>query len=284
MGKVAVVTDSTAYLPDGVADQLGIRVIPLQVVVGGKVSAEGAGITSADIAEALASWAPVSTSRPSPALFAAAYAELIAAGATAVVSLHLSGDMSGTVEAAELAAAESDFDIRVVDSRTIGMALGFAAIAAATAAERGADPGEVVAAVNATLAGTCALFYVDTLEHLRRGGRIGSAQALVGSALAVKPLLHVVDGRIAPLEKVRTASRALARLQDLAVVEAEGPVAVAVHHLAAPVRAAAMAEALDARIPKLEELYTCEVGAVVGAHVGPGMLAVVVSRRDGSSR
>ncbi len=284
MGKVAVVTDSTAYLPEGVADRLGVRVIPLQVVVGGKVSAEGADITSADVAEALAAWAPVSTSRPSPALFAAAYAELIAAGASAVVSVHLSGDMSGTVEAAELAAAESDHDIRVVDSRTIGMGLGFAAIAAATAAADGADPGEVVAKVNATLAGTCALFYVDTLEHLRRGGRIGSAQALVGSALAVKPLLHVVDGRIAPLEKVRTSSRALARLQDLAVAEAgDGPVAVAVHHLAAPVRAAAMAQALDARIPKLEELYTCEVGAVVGAHVGPGMLAVVVSRRSATA-
>ena len=124
------------------------------------------------------------------------------------------------------------------------------------------------------------LFYVDTLEHLRRGGRIGAAAALVGTALAVKPLLHVVDGRIAPLEKVRTASKALARLEDLAVQRAaDDPVDVAVHHLAAGEKAAALAERLRSRLPQLVDLHVSEVGAVVGAHVGPGLLGVVVSRR-----
>ena len=124
------------------------------------------------------------------------------------------------------------------------------------------------------------VFYVDTLEHLRRGGRIGAAAALVGTALAVKPLLHVVDGRIAPLEKVRTASKALARLEDIAVQRAgDGPVDLAVHHLAAQDKAAALLDRLRARIPALVSSHVSEVGAVVGAHVGPGLLGVVVSRR-----
>ena len=123
------------------------------------------------------------------------------------------------------------------------------------------------------------LFYVDTLEHLRRGGRIGAASALLGTALAVKPLLHVVDGRIALREKVRTSARALSRLVDLAAEAAgDGPADVAVHHLAAPERAELLALQLRERIAGLGVLHVSEVGAVVGAHVGPGALGVVVSR------
>jgi DegV family protein with EDD domain len=122
------------------------------------------------------------------------------------------------------------------------------------------------------------LFYVDTMEYLRRGGRIGAAAALVGSALAVKPLLKVENGRIVPLEKVRTASRARSRLEDLAVGRAAGqPVDIAVHHLANSDRAQSLAEHLRARVPGLRSLYVSEVSAVVGAHVGPGMLAVIVA-------
>ncbi len=134
--------------------------------------------------------------------------------------MHLSSELSGTHEAAVLAAAEvrgDGIDVRVVDSRQLAMGLGFPVLAAARAARDGADAEEVEAAVQRTATSTDVLFYVDTLEHLRRGGRIGAAAALLGTALAVKPLLHVVDGRIAPLEKVRTASKALARLEELAV-------------------------------------------------------------------
>jgi len=125
------------------------------------------------------------------------------------------------------------------------------------------------------------LFYVESLDQLRRGGRIGAARALLGSALAVKPLLHLDDGRIAPLEKVRTASRAQARLADIALERAgSGPVDVAVHHLDAPGPADALATRLrDGLGSRLGELYVVEVGAVVGAHVGPGLLAVVLSPR-----
>jgi DegV family protein with EDD domain len=279
--KVAVVTDSTAYLPAGVADNHAIGVVPLHVVLGLRTGAEGDEVSPSEVASALAERRiEVSTSRPTPSEFAAAYR---AAGSPCVVSVHLSGALSGTVEAARLAAAEvagEGVEVRVVDSGTIAMGLGFAVIAGAEAASSGGDVDAVSAAAVDAAAATTTLFYVDTLEHLRRGGRIGAAAALFGTALAVKPLLHVLDGRIAPLEKVRTASKALARLEDLAVgLAGDAAVDIAVHHLAAEEKASALADRLRGRVRGLQSLYVSEVGAVVGAHVGPGLLGVVVSRR-----
>ncbi len=281
MDTVAVVTDSTAYLPAEVADREGIGVVPLHVVLGRRTGVEGLQVSPADVAAALSERrVEVSTSRPTPAEFAEAYR---ATRRSCVVSVHLSAALSGTHDAAVLAGREvasEGIEVRVVDSRSIAMGLGFAVLSAAARAREGADAEAVEqAAVEAAGRTTC-LLYVDTLEHLRRGGRIGAASALLGTALAVKPLLHVVDGRIAPREKVRTASRALARMVDLAVEAAgDGPADVAVHHLAAAERAAGLASALRERVPGLAELHVSEVGAVVGAHVGPGALAVVVSRR-----
>ena len=279
-GRVVVVTDSTAYLPDGLADELSVRVVPLQVVLGGRSGAEGSEVTPAQVASALAAWVPVSTSRPTPAEFAAVYREALAGGASGVVSLHLSRELSGTWDSARLAAAEVGADsIRVVDSRSAAMGLGFAVLAAAQAAAAGGSPEEVYAAAVGTAERTTTLFYVDTLEHLRRGGRIGAAQALLGTALSVKPILHVREGRIVPLEKVRTVSKGIARLEALAVAAAgDGPADVAVHHLAAAERAALLAERLRTRLPQVGQFYASEVGAVVGAHVGPGVLGVVVVR------
>lgn len=281
MNAVAVVTDSTAYLPEGVAETSAVSVVPLHVVLGSRTGTEGAEVSPQDVASALAERRlQVSTSRPTPAEFADVYR---ATGATQIVSVHLSAELSGTYDAAVLAAAEVEADgieVRVVDSATIAMGLGFAVLAAARAAAAGGGLDEVADAARETAAATDVLFYVDTLEHLRRGGRIGAAAALVGTALAVKPLLHVAGGRIAPLEKVRTASKALARLEELAVERAgDAPVDVAVHHLAAGEKAQALAERLLARIPGLDSVHVSEVGAVVGAHVGPGLLGVVVSRR-----
>jgi DegV family protein with EDD domain len=280
-GRVAVVTDSTAYLPDGLASRLLVTVVPLQVVFGGVTGAEGSEVTPADVAKALAAWTPVSTSRPAPSDFATAYRAALDAGAPGVVSVHISSELSGTWDSARLGAEECGGDaIRVVDSRSAAMGLGFAVIAAAEAARDGAGLEDVYQAAVGSAEGTTTLFYVDTLEHLRRGGRIGAAQALLGTALSVKPILHVRDGRIVPLEKVRTASKGLARLEALAVEAAgDSPVDVAVHHLDAADRAATLSERLRERLPRLRELYVSEVGAVVGAHVGPGLLGVVVVRR-----
>lgn len=278
--RVAVVTDSTASLPLDVLERFGIIVVPLSVVIGGQVFDDGSEATASDVATALRSWTPVSTSRPSPAALLAAYEKAQADGADAVVSIHLSAAMSGTFDSAVLAAKSAPLPVQAVDSRSLGMALGYSVVSAAAVAAESADLDAVVDAAVRRARATSSLFYVDTLEYLRRGGRIGAAQALIGSALAVKPLLHVKDGKIAPLEKVRTSSRALSRLEDLAVERAgAGPVDAAVHHLASSVRAEQLAAGLRARLPHLEELSVSEVGAVVGAHVGPGMVAVVVAPR-----
>jgi DegV family protein with EDD domain len=275
---VAVVTDSTAYLPDELVAQHGITVVPLQVVVDGRPFDETADVTGPDVAEALRHSRSVSTSRPAPAQLVEVYERLAAAGAPAIVSIHLSRELSGTYESAVLAAREVEVPVEVVDSRTLGMATGFAALRAREVLDGDGSAEEAADAARRRAEATWAGFYVNTLEHLRRGGRVTVARALIGTALAVKPLLHVVDGGIAPLENVRTASRALARLEALAVEQAgDAPVDVAVHHLVNPERASSLAASLASRLPGLRELVVKEVGPVVGAHVGPGLVAVVVA-------
>lgn len=281
MPRVAVVTDSTAYLPAELTGAHRVAVVPLQVIIGGDVLDEGPDVTAADVTDAWRRRAPVSTSRPSPRRFAEAYTDAVRAGADGVVSVHLAAQMSGTVESAELAAREAELPVRVVDTGSIGMGLGFPAVAAAEAAAAGAGLEQVVAAARNRAEVTHSLFYVDTLEYLHRGGRIGAAATLLGTALMVKPLLHLLEGRIEPLEKVRTATRAITRLEELTVERAgERPVDVAVQHLGNRARSDALAGRLRERIPDLAEVHVGEVGAVIGAHVGPGMLAVVISPRE----
>jgi DegV family protein with EDD domain len=279
--RVAVVTDSTSYLPAGVAAELNVRVVPLQVQLGERTGSEGVDVSPADVTAAMRIGAAVSTSRPTPADFVSVYRDALAAGADSVVSLHLSAELSGTCDSARLAAAEFDPEvIRVIDSRSAAMALGFAVMAAARAAREPADPDAVERAARTALDHTSALFYVDSLEWLHRGGRIGTTAAAFGTALAVKPLLHLSEGRIVPLEKVRTASKAISRLVQLTVAAAgSATVDVAVQHLASPDRAGDVARRLSDALPRLGTLYESEVGAVVGAHVGPGLLGVVVTTR-----
>ncbi|WP_405816759.1 DegV family protein [Streptomyces sp. NBC_01390] len=277
---VAIVTDSTAYLPPLTMERHGIIAVPLTVVLGDQALEEGTEISARSLAQALQKRRPVTTSRPSPQLFAETYRKLAESGATGIVSLHLSAEFSGTYDAAVLAAREAPVPVRVVDTGVVAMALGFCALSAAEVAEAGGTVDEAVAAAEKRAAGTSAYFYVDTLDYLRRGGRIGAAQALLGSALAVKPLLQLDGGRIELREKVRTASKAIARLEEIAADQAgSAQVDIAVHHLAAPDRAAALADRLRLRVPGLAELHVSEVGAVIGAHTGPGLLGVVVSPR-----
>ena len=280
-GRVAVVTDSTAYLPPVDAALLDVRVVPLQVVVDGESYDEGTPEASAVLLAALRAHVAVTTSRPSPEAFAQTYDLARRDGASAVVSVHLSRAMSGTIEAAEMAARDAAIPVTVVDSRAVAMALGFAVVDAAELARSGADVAGVSAAAQSRAEATTTYFYVDSLDQLRRGGRISPAQAIVGHALAVKPLLRLADGRIEAWEKVRTTSRALARLED-AAVEAAGTaeVDVAVHHLADPARADALSDRLRERVPGLRRLVVSEVGAVVGAHTGIGMLGLAVSPVD----
>ncbi len=277
-GPVAVVTDSTAYMPAEMIEEYGLTVVPLQVVIGGRSLAEGVEVTSEEVADALRAWRPVTTSRPAPQSFADTYRRL---GVPEIVSVHLSADLSGTVDAARVAArqvADDGVHVVVVDSRSLGMGLGLTAAAAARAVREGAGAEEAARAARRFALDVSIWLYVDTLEYLRRGGRVGAAAAMVGSALSVKPLLHLADGRLEPLERVRTAGRALARLEQLAVRGAGSrPVDMAVQHLAAGDRAQEIAQRLRRRVPHLRSMYVGEVGAVVGAHVGPGMLGVVVA-------
>ncbi|MGW4200032.1 DegV family protein [Streptomyces sp. NPDC004726] len=277
---VAIITDSTAYLPQPALERHGIVAVPLTVVLGGQALEEGTEISARSLALALQKRRSVTTSRPSPETFAETYRIAADAGATGIVSLHLSAEFSGTYDAAVLAAREAPVPVRVVDTGMVAMALGFCALAAAETAEGGGTLDEAVAAAEKRAAGTSAYFYVDTLDYLRRGGRIGAAQALLGSALAVKPLLQLDGGRIEMLEKVRTASKAIARLEEIMVERAgASTVDVAVHHLAAPERAGALSERLRERLPGLADLHVSEVGAVIGAHTGPGLLGAVISSR-----
>lgn len=292
MGGVAVVTDSTASLSSAAARDRGVRVVPLQVVLDGVSRPEagpGAGadaVTSAEVVAALRAGARVTTSRPAAEVFAILYATLADEGYTAVVSAHLSAEISGTVAAAEVAAVGAPVPVAVVDTRTVGMAAGFAVLAGAEVARSGASADQVAATVESRAAAATIWFSVATLEHLRRGGRIGAAAALLGSALAVKPLLTVREGVITAAERVRTASRARARLEELglaalaAAAGSSGGVEVAVHHLDDATGAERLADRLRDRVPSAARVELTEVSAVLGVHTGPGTLGIVVAPRS----
>jgi DegV family protein with EDD domain len=276
--SVAVITDSTAYLPEEFLRDAAIGVVPVQVVIGGRAYDETDEAASPQrVADALRAWQPVTTSRPAPERFRMAFAEAANAGADAVVCATLSSRMSATFESAEMAAKEVDIPVHCVDSRTVGMGLGFAVVAGARLAAEGADPPEVASLIERKSRLSTSLFYVDTLEYLRRGGRVGAARAAVGQALQVKPLLQILDGEVVPLERVRTSAKAITRMTELVLAATLGrSVEVAVQHLDASERAHALAATLSDYLPR-SRVIVCPLGAVVGAHTGPGIVAAVVS-------
>lgn len=278
MPPVAVVTDSTAYLPAEALADVPLEIVPVQVVIGGRAYDETDPQASpARVAEALRAWQPVTTSRPSPERFRLAFLTAAESGAESVVCATLSSRMSATFESAEMAAKEVDIPVRLVDSRTVGMGLGFAVLAGVRRAAEGASADQVASIIERRARASTSLFCVDTLEYLRRGGRVGSARAAVGQALQVKPILQIADGEVVPLERVRTTSKALARLAELTLASTLGRrVEVAVQYLDAADRADALAATLAERLPDTRVLV-CPLGAVVGAHTGPGIIASVVS-------
>ncbi|WP_315099097.1 DegV family protein [uncultured Cellulomonas sp.] len=310
--SVALVTDSTASLPEGAAERWGIGVVPLGVVVDGERYVEGVDLPPATLLAALTAGTKVTTSQPPPSAFAAAYERAAASGAREIVSIHLSGELSGTVRAAQLAAETSPVPVHVVDSRVVAMSLGFAVLDAArysagpvASAPATVDqaPGPVAAARawwharkdveprlpsgpevaergRTVAASTRVWFLVDSLDHLRRGGRLSMPAAALGIVLGLRPILTLHAGQIEVAEKVRTRRAARERLVALAVAEvARRPLArVAVHHLGQPETAAALAETLVlAAGERLAETAVCESSAVLAAHAGPGLLAIVVA-------
>jgi DegV family protein with EDD domain len=278
MAPVAIVTDTTHYLPAEMVAAAGLHEVSLYVTEGDTQRRE------ADIADLGAFYeslrtatAVPTTSQPSIGDFLAVYEPLARAGLP-IVSVHLAGGISGTVGAAEQAAAEltsrvPGARVEVVDSEVACGALGLVALAAAAEARSGGDSEAVVARARAAREATRLWFAVDTLEYLRRGGRIGAAQAWLGGALKIKPILSL-DGAITPVERVRTSRRAFQRLVDYLEARAEdGADGWVVQHIQAADVAARLVERgreLFGRDP----LFVSEIGPVIGAHVGPGLVGV----------
>jgi DegV family protein with EDD domain len=279
MARVAIVTDSTAYIPEEIAKKLGISVVPLNVQWNGSVYDE-ADPNALEVVEALRNGELATTSRPSPERFSVLYDRLAQSGAMEIVSIHISSSMSGTSEAAELAAKSAPIPVHILDSRTVGMAMGYGVIAAALAADEGMSGIEVVEIARRRIAATNIFFSVAKLENLRRSGRISRGASLLATALAIKPILTVEDGHVVAQERVRTQAGAIKRLEEMAIEATRNrAVDVAVHHLGAAALAEKFAADLRAVLSGVGQVVITEVGAVVGTHVGPGAIAVVIAPR-----
>jgi DegV family protein with EDD domain len=280
MPPVAVVTDSTAYLPTELAEQERIHVVSLYVVFGGDRTVPEVEITDypAFFEELRTAESLPTTSQPSVGDFVSAYEPLLAEGGE-VLSIHISGGLSGTAEAARQAAQALERDgkggerVSVVDSRSAAGGLGLLVIAAARAARRGAGLEEVTRLVEEARTELKLWFAIDTLEFLRRGGRIGAASAWIGSTLKVKPIL-TVESEMTPVERVRTSGRMFERMVDYARQRQEsGADGWAVQHISAPDQAQRLVDRcheLFAREPTL----VSEIGPVLSAHTGPGLLGL----------
>jgi DegV family protein with EDD domain len=275
--RVAVVTDSSAYLPPDLVEAYDIQVVPLLLMMGGKVWRDNVDISPQDFYALLRS-SPVfpKTSQPSIATFEELFARL-AQDVEGIAVFLLSDELSGTLDSARAAAANlPDIPIEIVDSRGTSMKLGFPVLAAARAAQTGADLPTVIQAGQTLIEKTRMYFVVDTLEYLHRGGRIGAAAKLLGSALDLKPILEVWDGIVRPVTKVRTRPKALQKLLDLLDDQLGGKenIHMAVMHVDAPGEAADLMQRLEARFSPVEMIAT-ESSPVLGAHGGPGMVGTI---------
>jgi DegV family protein with EDD domain len=275
----AIVCDTTTYLPAEVIDGLGINVVSLYVTLEGHQEAEAEITDYAGFYDRLrASDEGATTSQPSVGDFVSAYQPLLAAQRE-IVSIHISAGISGTYEAAMQARQRLiDEDgggerIHVYDSHTGAGGMGLVAIAAARAAASGADGAAVVERAKATRQALRMWFAVETLEYLRRGGRIGAARALLGSTLKIKPIL-TLDEEITPVDRVRTRKRAFERLVEYGrELHSDGADAWVVQHVQDPDTASRLADQCRA-IFGSEPEFVSEIGPVLGAHVGPGLIGI----------
>ncbi|MFS8523943.1 MAG: DegV family protein [Limnochordales bacterium] len=276
MAGVKIVTDSGADIPKPLAEELDIAVVPLTVHFGDEEFKDGVDLELSEFYRRLHAGGQPRTTQPSPTDFEAVYRRL-QADADAIVSVHLSSELSGTMQSASIAAAMDGIDVpvHVVDSRSASLGIGMLAVEAARMAKAGASAEDIVQHLEAIVARQKVLFLVDTLEYLQRNGRIGRAQAFVGGLLNIKPLLTIDDGVVAPLERARGRAKARARLLELVTQGAQGQrVKVAVMHADALEEAESLASELRSRLD-VEELVVGQLGATIGTHAGPGTLGVV---------
>ncbi|MFW6135493.1 MAG: DegV family protein [Chloroflexota bacterium] len=275
--RVAVVTDSSAYPPPKLVEKYDIHVVPLVLMMGERTWRDGVDIDPPAFYELLRASDDLPTSsQPSVATFEDLFVEL-SQEADGIVAILLSEQLSGTLDSARAAAARlPDIPIQLIDSRGCSMMTGFPVLEAAKAAAAGQDLETVADAARALIGRIHMYFIVDTLEYLHRGGRIGTAAKLLGSALDLKPLLQVKDGIVQAVTKVRTRKKALGELYRLVDGHlAKGDkVHMAVFNVAAPEEATRLSRQLEARFHPVEMIQT-ECSPVMGAHGGPGMVGVV---------
>lgn len=276
MSKVGIITDSTAYIPQTLVDQYDIKVIPQTLVWGQESFKDGVDILPGEFYARLenAKIMP-STSQASPGQFKDVYQELLDQGKevlTIVISAELSGTYSSAIQAKEMF---PEAPSAVIDSRSAAMATGFQVLEAARLAEKGASLAECREAVENAKQCTGVLFAVDTLEFLHRGGRIGGGARLLGTALNIKPILHLSEGRVEPLEKVRTRKKSLMRLLELAEERVQGkqPLRLAALHANARDDAEWVLEEAGQRLEVVEKILA-DVSPVVGTHTGPGTVGL----------
>jgi fatty acid kinase fatty acid binding subunit len=280
--NTAIVLDSTADLPDAADRFPNWRVVPLYVRFGDESLRDGVDVSAAEFYERLrASSEFPTTSQPTPGDFIACYEEL--AGYERIFSLHISAHVSGTFESAERAAAElGDGRARAIDTETASASIAMLALAIQRRLERGTSDEEIDALIERYLRERGLLFTVDTLEFLQRGGRIGKAAAFAGTLLQVKPILSIQEGEVVPVKRVRGELKAFGELAAALETETEDETAyrLGVAHAAAPERVAELEALVRERRPRAELELVVTLGAVIGAHAGPGTLALFWFRDD----
>lgn len=275
--SVIVVSDSSSRLPASLADRYRITEVPLHLrMPNGQEYLEGVDPIPNDVV----STSGVTTSGANPQDLIEAYrAALELSDGDGVVAVHMSRRLSGTWAAARLAAEEFDGQVRVVDSRAAGASVGLTVLAAAQAAEAGADRDKVYEAAVRAAATASSLLCVQTLENLRQSGRISTASHLLGSALSIKPILHMEDGVLALKERQRTMTKAIARMIAATVEEVgDDEVTLAVQHCQAPELAVEVHEKVTAGLPHITSSVVVDLGAVLGVHVGRGAVGIAMGR------
>lgn len=277
--KIAIVTDSTAYIPASALKGLDITVIPVWLLWDGERYRDNVDIDSPTFYNRLKTSKTLPTSsQPTPGEFVTLF-EQLSETHDHIIAILVSEKLSGTFNSATLAKQElPDLDIHVIDTCSASMASGIPVLAAARAAARGESVEDVVAAAETTCKKTFIMFVVDTLEYLHRGGRIGGAKRYLGSALKIKPLLHISGGTIEPIASIRTKAKAIQHLLDLVEEQIKGLriVEAAVVDIAVPDEGDALAEMVKKRF-NIGLMHRAGVSPVVGTHVGPGALGLAFS-------
>lgn len=278
MSRVAVVTDSTADLPPDLARRHDIHVVPLSVAFGDQSYRDGVDLSAEDFLRLLRDTPTLpTTSQPSPDAFVSLYRQL-AADHDAVVSIHISARLSGTFQSATIAAqtVASEVPVTIVDSASASMGCGLLAISAAEMAARDAPAAAIGDRVAEEAEQMDIVFMVESLDALRRGGRIGRASAMLGTLLDLKPILRLAQGEISPLERTRTRRRAVQDMVDY--VKRQGAIQrICAVYTGQPDEAQSLLREFDLLVPG-EQMFVTTLGPVVAAHTGPGVIGLIFQR------